>query len=177
MKKIDNSENPNMVEVYTDKLENKWYKHLNIMEISPARGLSAARAERYIGLKISEGNFKDLLQTALDAVNKNQDFVTAISILNEMKIRTEFLCEENSILDLSAIYYFLQDEDPEFPSEAHNRKKVDIWTKDELCRGFFLHMGLGLTTKFSTTAEADLLKFLQESQTIAERIYSFIRRS
>lgn len=173
---FDNSKNELLELAYTDKLGNKWYNHSNVLGISPARGIAAARADRYVGLKISENNFKDLINAAIDGVNTNQDFVGAFAILNELKYRSEFLCEENSILDLASIYYFLEDENPEFPSEYHNKKKLDIWQKDELCRGFFLHMGLALTKRFSTTAEDDLLKFLQESLPIAERIYRFIPR-
>ncbi len=172
---IDNSKNPEMIMVHKDKLGNEWYSYTNILDISPSRGMSAARADRYVGLRISEGNFKALVDTAIDAINNpNPDFVTAISILHEFKHRTEFLCEENSILDLAAIYYFLKDEDPEFPSNHHNKKKIEIWAKDEVCRGFFLHMGLALTRKFSDTPEEDLLKFLRESKMIADRIFKFI---
>jgi len=175
---IDNSQNIKLKEVYTDALGNIWYCHSNILEISPARGLSAARADRYVGLKISENNLKDLLNVAIDGLNKDQNIVQAISILHELKHRQEFLCEENSILDLAGIYYFLKDEDPDFPSEAHNQKKREIWSKDEICRGFFLHMGLALTTKFSNTPEEDLISFLKSTMTqeVSERIYKFIPR-
>ena len=117
------------------------------------------------------------MNKAIEGLNSNTpDITQAIAILFELKHRTEFLCEENSILDLSAIYYFLKDEDPNYPSEIHNRKKREIWQKDEVCRGFFLHMGLALTKQFSTIAEEDLLKFLKESLIVAERIYQFIPR-
>jgi len=175
---IDNSQNIKLKQVYTDALGNNWYCHNNLLEISPARGLSAARADRYVGLKISEHNLKDLLNVAIEGLNKDQDIVQAISILHELKYRTEFLCEENSILDLAGIYYFLEDENPDFPSEHHNKLKRDIWAKDEVCRGFFLTLGLSLTTKFSNTPEEDLLTFLksQMTQEVAERIYRFIPR-
>ena len=175
---IDNSQNIKLKEVYCDALGNKWYCLTNILEISPARGLSAARADRYVGMKISEHNLSQLLNVAIDGLNKDQDIVQAISILHELKYRQEFLCEENSILDLAGIYYFLQDENPDFPSEAHNHKKREIWSKDEICRGFFLSMGLALTKRFSNTPEEDLLTFLksQMTQEVAERIYRFIPR-
>ena len=174
---IDNSTNPNLKLVHTDFIGNKWYCLNNLLDISPSRGLSAARADRYASLKISEPELKALLNKAIEGLNSNApDIVQAIAILHELKFRTEFLCEENSILDLSAIYYFLEDENPDYPSEIHNQRKREIWAKDEVCRGFFLHMGLALTKQFSTIAEEDLLKFLKESLTVAERIYQFIPR-
>lgn len=174
---IDNSKNNALKLVHTDTMGNEWYCFENVLDISPSRGLSAARADRYASLKISEPELKALLNKAIEGLNSNTpDITQAIAILFELKHRTEFLCEENSILDLSAIYYFLKDEDPNYPSEIHNRKKREIWQKDEVCRGFFLHMGLALTKQFSTIAEEDLLKFLKESLTVAERIYQFIPR-
>ncbi len=175
---IDNSKNIKLKEVYCDALGNKWYCLTNILEISPARGLSAARADRYVGLKISEHNLSQLLNVAIDGLNKEQNISQMIAIVHELKWRQEMLCEENSILDLAGIYYFLQDENPDFPSEAHNQKKREIWSKDEICRGFFLSMGLALTKRFSNTPEEDLLKFLNQEMTkeLGQKIYKFIPR-
>lgn len=177
-KMIDNSQNIKLKEVYTDALGNKWFAQTNILEISPARGLSAARADRYVGLKISEHNFSQLLNVAIDGLNKEQNISQMIAIMHELKWRQEMLCEESSILDLAGIYYFLQDENPDFPSEVHNQKKREIWAQDEICRGFFLTLGLSLTTKFSNTPEEDLLKFLNQEMTkeLGEKIYKFIPR-
>lgn len=175
---IDNSKNIKLKEVYCDALGNKWYCLTNILEISPARGLSAARADRYVGMKISEHNLSQLLNVAIDGLNKEQNISQMIAIVHELKWRQEMLCEENSILDLAGIYYFLQDENPDFPSEAHNQKKREIWSKDEICRGFFLIMGLALTKRFSNTPEEDLLKFLNQEMTkeLGQKIYKFIPR-
>ena len=175
---IDNSQNIKLKEVYTDALGNKWFAQTNILEISPARGLSAARADRYVGLKISEHNLSQLLNVAIDGLNKEQNISQMIAIVHELKWRQEMLCEENSILDLAGIYYFLQDENPDFPSEVHNQKKREIWAQDEICRGFFLTLGLSLTTKFSNMPEEDLLKFLNQEMTkeLGEKIYKFIPR-
>ena len=175
---IDNSQNIKLKEIYSDALGNKWYCLTNILEISPARGLSAARADRYVGMKISEHNLSQLLNVAIDGLNKEQNISQMIAIVHELKWRQEMLCEENSILDLAGIYYFLQDENPDFPSEVHNQKKREIWAKDEICRGFFLTLGLSLTTKFSNTPEEDLLKFLNQEMTkeLGEKIYKFIPR-
>lgn len=177
-KMIDNSQNIKLKQVYQDALGNKWYCLTNILEISPARGLSAARADRYVGLKISEHNFSQLLNVAIDGLNKEQNISQMIAIVHELKWRQEMLCEESSILDLAGIYYFLQDENPDFPSEVHNQKKREIWAQDEICRGFFLTLGLSLTTKFSNTPEEDLLKFLNQEMTkeLGEKIYQFIPR-
>jgi hypothetical protein len=178
--KIDNSKDPNMVMVYEDGKGNKWFSHVNVLEISPARGVSASKADRFVSLRINEKNLIALLDKAIEGVNNatKPDFVGMASIVHEIRRRLAMACEETSLLDLSAIYYFLQDEDPRFPSHHHDNIKRKIWEDDELCRSFFLHMSLGLTKQFSNMSEEDLLKFLMNSQVkeMAERIYQFIPR-
>ena len=44
---IDNSKNNALKLVHTDIMGNEWYCHENVLDISPSRGLSAARADRY----------------------------------------------------------------------------------------------------------------------------------
>lgn len=175
--KIDNSKNPEMVEVHTDAKGNKWYQHTNVLDLSPARGVAASKADRFVSLRITESNLLALLDKAIDGVNNAKpDFVQMAAIVHEIRRRIELMCEEKSLLELSSIYYFLQDEDPRFPSMHHNTLKRDIWEQDEMCRSFFLHMSLALTKQFSNISEEDLLKFLMNSQAkeMAERIYQFL---
>lgn len=175
--KVDNSKDITLELVYKSKTGHEFYAHKNVLDLSPSRGVSAARADRFVGMKLSEGNLKDLVNVAIDGINKNQDLVGAVSILHLIKYRLEFLSEENSLLDLASIYYFLKDEDPEFTSEHHNTIKRDIWNKDDECRSFFLHIAIGLTKRFSDTPEEDLMKFLNQTKEISERIYQFIPRN
>lgn len=178
--KIDNSKDKSLIEVYEDAKGNKWYSHENVLELSPARGVSASKADRFVSLRINEPNLLALLDKAIDGVNNPKpDFVQMASIVHEIRRRLAMMCEETSLLELSAIYYFLQDEDPRFPSLHHNKVKHKIWEEDEMCRSFFLHMSLALTKQFSNISEEDLLKFLMNSQAkeMAERIYQFIPKT
>lgn len=175
MDKIDNSKNQELIEVYEDQKKNKWYGLRNPLEISAVRGIAAERAERFVGLMISEKELKLALEAHSEAAKKF-DVVTCFAIIADLKHRLEFICEENSVLDLAGIYYYMQDENPAIPSEAIDEKKRKIWQEDSQCRAFFLHMGLALTKKFKDTPEEDLLKFMNQTREIAERIYRYIPR-
>lgn len=177
--KIDNSKDKSLVEVYTDSKGNKWYQHENVLDLSPARGVSASKADRFVSLRITEANLLALLDKAIDGVNDSKpNFVQMAAIVHEIRRRMELMCEETSLLELASIYYFLQDEDPRFPSLHHNKAKHEIWKEDDMCQSFFLHMSLALTKQFSTISEEDLLKFLMNSQAkeMAERIYQHISK-
>lgn len=176
MEKINNAKNPNLIQVYKSANGTKFYAHSNLLDISPARGVAASRADRFVSLRLSQNNMEKLLDEAINGINKEQDFVKAISILHELKQRCYYLTEESSLLDLANIYYFLEDEDPRFPSEHHDKIKREIYQSDFEANGFFLQMSLQLTKQFSNTPEEDLLKFLAESKDLAENIYRFIPR-
>lgn len=176
-RKIDNSKNKDLELVYKSETGHEFYAYKNILDISPSRGVSAARADRFVGMKLSEANLGALVDMAIDGINKENNFVQATAILHLIKYRQEFLCEENSLLDLSSVYYFLKDEDPEFPSDHHIEVKRQIWSKDAKCKSFFLHCALALTKRFSDTPEEDLMSFLTRTTDMSDRIYQFIPRS
>lgn len=175
MQKIDNSKNNNLKEVYTDHKGNKWYGYINPLEISAIRGIAAQRADRYVALMISEKELTLLIEEQEKAA-KAMDVVRVYAIIYEIKTRLKMLCEENSLLDLAGIYYFLKDEDPDMPSPSHDEKKRLIWEADPACRAFFLLKGIEHTEKLKNIPPADSLKFLEKAKGIAEKIYTFIPR-
>lgn len=173
--KIDNSENPNLQEVYKDKKGNRWYALKDIMTLSAQRGIAAATAERYIGMMISKKEF-DLAMEAHEKAAKELDITTCFAIVADLKHRSKFICEANSILDLANVYYMLEDEDPNDYDEIWADRKRAIWDSDMDCRAFFLNMGLQLTNSFSNTSVEDLIKFMEETKVIGDRIYRYIKR-
>lgn len=171
---INNSKNPKLQLVYTDAKKRKWFGLKNpISDLSPARGIAGSRAERYLGLMINEKEFGLALDAHRQAA-KDGDLVKCFAIINDLDYRRKFLVEEGSVLDLAGIYFFLEDEDTEDFSESHAEKKRAIWHEDKKCRDFFLRMGFGLTKKFQSMSEEDLLKFMDQTRTVAERIYRHI---
>jgi len=166
---IDNSKNKKLKFVYEDKNKNKWYTFKNPMDIGAIRGIAAQKAERYVAMMVT----KDELKLALDAhreAAKKGDIEKCFAIIYDLRYRTEMLCEENSVLDLAHIYYFLKDEDPEDESDYYRQQKQEIWAKDTACRSFFLRLGLALTKTFSPTSEKDLLKYLSQTKEVAQRL-------
>jgi hypothetical protein len=171
---ISNSKNPKLELVYTDSKKRKWYGLKNpIGDLSAVRGIAGGRAERYVGLMISESELELALDEQIKAFNSG-DMAKAAAIAYDLKYRRKFLVEEKSVLDLAGIYFFLEDEDINDWSDHQTLKKQAIWQEDEKCRGFFLRMGFGLTKKFQNMSEGDLLKFMGEMTVVAERIYRHI---
>ncbi len=171
---IDNSKNPNLNKVFTDMFGNNWYCNVNPLNISAMRGLSAEKAKRFMMMKLDEHTMRALIDKAC-AVAGTGDLVQGFAIMYEIKHRLDFVCEENSVLDLVFMYYFLEDEDPDVALPHFNLKKRGILMKDKGARAFFLRIGVSIMTKFSGIPEESLLGSLEKLQMEAERIYRFIQ--
>lgn len=176
MDKINNSKNPDMERVYTDKNGNDWYSLKNPFELSGVRGIAAMRAQRYFNMMLSQDTLKQLLEQH-DKAAKALDITMCFAIVQDIKNRQSLICEENSILDLVNVYYFLNDENPDEISDAFLQKKLKLWSEDSICKGFFLKVGLMLTNKLADMSPEDLQKYLEESRMIADRIKKFFLSS
>lgn len=171
--KIDNSKDPKLQLVYTSKNGSKFYSHIDPLQISGLRGMAAEKAKRFMDMMLTKRTLEELLSEYKKAFN-SQDIMKAASIIQEIEFRLHFLSEESSVLDLVCIYFFLEDEDPEEPSEVFNKKKHKVFEEDKACRSFFLRIGLALCKKFSPKQEEDMLTYLEENQILSERIRRYI---
>lgn len=173
MDKIKNSENPALAKVYEDAQKNIWYTNVNPFDISAIRGIAASRAERYVGMMLSESELKGLLEEH-DKAARQTDITMCFAIVQEIKNRQSFICEENSLLDLVNCYYFINDEDPENMADTFTQLKKKMWMEDPACKNFFLRVGFKLTNKLSNIPEETLLRYLVETKTIAERVQNML---
>jgi hypothetical protein len=170
---INNSKNPNLSFVYEAKNGAKFYSLVDPFTISAIRGISAEKAKRFLDMNITERSLKELLKECKKAAGEN-DIVKSFSIVQEIEYRLNFISEESSILDLVCIYFFLEDEDPETPSEAFNKKKHAIFESDPQCKGFFLQIGIIICKKFSPKQEENMSDYLAENKIMSERIRRYI---
>lgn len=169
-----NSKDKRLSLVYTSAKGIKFYSFTDPLQISAVRGVAAEKAKRFIDMNITERSLKAMIKEFKNMV-ANQQLVEAFSIIQEIDYRLQFICEENSILDLVCLFYFLEDEDPDVPSEIDNKEKHRIFTEDVQCKAFFLRIGLMLATKFSGKPEGDLLSYLEENQVMSARINRYIK--
>lgn len=170
---VVNDKNPNVEIVVTGPKGIKIYKLKDITSISAHRGVAAEKAKRFAGLCLTEDEFKKVIARGIDAVNKRQDLVEAISILSELRFRAEMICEENSLLELAYIYLMIEGEDDERPTHEINKKKAELIEAHPELKGFFLRTALQLANNFSKKPDADLLSYLEETKSLADRMKRF----
>lgn len=170
---IENSKNPLLQLVKTGNNGEKFFSFIDPLTISTARGLAALKAKRFSDMNITSRSLRELVRQIKQEAGAG-DIVKAFSMVQEIEFRLDLISEESSLLDLVCIYFFLEDEDPNIPSDAMNRKKHAIFNSDPDLKGFFLKIALAITKKSSEKPEEDLLSYMADSQSIAERIRRFI---
>lgn len=170
---IDNSKDTNLQKVYTSKDGTDFYSFANPLSIPTSRGLAAEKAKRFVDMRLTERSLKELIRQCKTEAGLG-DVVKAFSIVQEIEYRLEFLTEESSLLDLACIYFMLNDEDPENPTDVINKKKHAIFYSDQKAKGFFLSVALTIVKKFSQNHEEDSLTYLEENQVMSERIRRYI---
>jgi aspartokinase len=161
--------------VYTSLAGTKIFAHKDITQISAFRGVAAEKNKRFASLCLTEDELKHLINTALDGINKKQDFAQAISILHELKFRSEMICEENSLLELAYIYLMIEGEDLEKPTQEFNKHKAALVEAELDIKRFFLQRALQLVGHFSQKPGVDLLNYLEETRSLMLKLSRFIQ--
>ncbi len=174
MDNVANQKNPNVKVAYTSAKGTNIYCLTDPLNISAQRGISAEKAKRFADMNLTEKEMKALIKEYKRSINIDQDFVRANSIVQEMEYRLDFICEENSIFDLAALYFFVEGEDVDAPNDTFNAQKKEIYKAEHDVRAFFLRNGLNLTNKSSELRDEDLLTYLEKIKTLSQRIYRYI---
>jgi hypothetical protein len=170
---VVSSKNTSVEVVFESANKTKVYMLKDLTTISAFRGLAAEKAKRFASMNLTKDELNKVLTMAIDAVNKKQDLVTAISALHELKFRSEMICEENSLMDLACIYLMITGEDIEHPTEEFNKKKIELANSQPDLKAFFLRGALQLADNFSKKPGADLLVYLEETKTMTQRLHRF----
>lgn len=175
MEKINNSENPNLVIAYENADKSiVFYSQKNPLQVSALRGIAAEQAKRFASMCLTKETSLELIKEIKRSINLEQDFVKGFALIQEMQFRLEMICEEDSILELVKLYYFLPDEDPDVPNDSQNKIKSKIIKENPDVKAFFLQIGIILLDKFAMKSDADVLLYLDRTRAIAERIKNYL---
>lgn len=151
-------DNPNYSEVFTLAKEGedpiKFYVPNDNAEGYHVSRFAAAQAQ---AIYSSSGATPELLNAMMDSiigicndVKKTQSTIrTDIGVLaNQIKYRTKYPIDEDCCLRMSAIYCFIEGEDPDKVSNDYINKKVRMAKDNPEMYTFFLHMGIQFTPNY-----------------------------
>jgi hypothetical protein len=172
IKKWDVEEQGKMRYIYTDIFNNKYYTLKDPTKISLKRSIAAESALRAAEFCITKEKLRELVQKAKDAILAS-DASTAIHILHEILIRSEYAAEENTLINLATVYVYLENEPIAQYADYWQEKKKELWKKDEDALNFFLLLAWNLTRQYSNMSDIDILTYLKSIKEIEEKMQTY----
>lgn len=162
-------------EIYTDIFGNKYYILKEPTRISLKRSIAAESALRIAEFCITKEKLKELTDKAKEAVLSG-DYSLCVNILHEIQVRSEFAGEQETLINLSTVYVYMEHEPLNQYADYWQDKKKDIWRKDQEAQDFFLGLAWKLTKQYSNLSNIDILIYLRGVKEIERKMERYFTR-
>lgn len=157
-----------------------YYKLLNQDEYYNNRGKFLIWFANEAEMKVT----KDILIDFMDAIigcydvkeGESVNMGKPLTIAQEVKYRTEWLFEPDSLYRLASCVYFTLDEDIRYYDWEYNKKKIARFKKKEMLYYFFLNL-MTMQGEFSSFSEVDFKQYLSGVQKVIEKQIEIISKT
>jgi hypothetical protein len=157
-------------EIYRDKEGRPWYEYANPLTLPAKRAIAAEVASRYADLNLTRKNLLLIISEMKKKANEG-NIVEVFNLLSEIEYRTNFLAEEETLTELSLVYFVAGEEEDETNfSDIDRNRKVEIFKRDPEAKDFFLRKAWQYTIRYSDTSDVDILAYLKENLRDVERL-------
>lgn len=160
---IEQKEKYGVIEILKDKAGRTWLAFENAVRMPAARSIYIEIATRQAELNLTTERLLEFITEIEKNMNKGQ-FVKAAELLGEIRDRSTWACEEETLLTLASYYFLLEGEDPVNVSDDWTAKKREIFREDPEVRAFFLTASYRLIRQLSDITESDILAYLAERE-------------
>ena len=154
-KKIDNSKNENLVEVYRDSRNNIYYKWKIPSAMHAMRYLVGWRAIENANMGVTTKDAIDFLNNILKGLNM-QDAATAGYYATTFKNRILTADPEKAYLELASCYILINNEAPDKYDPNVAATKQALWETDIEAKAFFLDFAYQLSAILISTSSKDI---------------------
>jgi hypothetical protein len=145
----------------------QYYEFDNLSDCPAGRYFRIQQFMVELNLRIDKDSLVELLDKALEFMDKNQATKTA-AILLDIKNRTEFLIETNTAYRLASAVFFTLDEDLTTYDFDYNQKKIEKFKKQDIST-FFLSRPMKKLIPQINISGADLAIYLKATE--AQKTY------
>jgi hypothetical protein len=131
--------------VYTDKEKNKWYalKDISTLPIKRAQVMLSRTNLAQMGLD------EAFIKTCMKQINEYAKVgnLSAVKVLTEaFENRCDLKFNSKILMECASPALFVNDEDVTSYSQSQDKKKWEIWNKDQDCYDFFLSWAFNKST-------------------------------
>lgn len=152
--------------VHTDIYDNKYYKFKDLLQMSVRRHIAAEMALRNAEYCMRKEDLLDFIKKMKDNLNSGI-FTDAAYTLHEMEARLLYVSEENTLVELATVYFYIEHEPLTQYAPAWQEKKRNNWRLDEDTMNFFLRAAFSFTNQYSKHSNLDILTYLQGIKKVA----------
>jgi hypothetical protein len=154
---MNNAKNPLLSLVKIDVHGNKWFTFREPNEMPYLRSMVADISKRFHGAKITKESLTELLQEqkrAKTIEEKNK-------IADEILLRTNYLSDEGTLLELCSVYFILNDENPEVFDKEASKEKQRLLNEDYKLKCFFLFWLVDMIPIWQDISIFDIVEYLE----------------
>lgn len=159
--KYENLEKP-LREVYKDAAGNRFYELEYPEQVSYRRSIVAEQAARQAEFCLTRDDMLTIFNKMEEYCNAG-NITQVFHLIIEMKERLLYAGEEETLLNLASVYFFLEGENIEEYAIAWQMKKIAMWKNDDSARCFFLSRALERTRNYMSISETSILNYLTEA--------------
>lgn len=163
-----------LTHVYTDKSGNKYFEPKDGAEYPFNRLLQIQTYAKYAERKINSDSLIKMLDLIMDSASKG-DHKNVIIMANDIKVAESLFCEKNTLLQLAASLYLINDERVDSWSDDYHNQKVKAIENDIEAMDFFLSVVYQRFKKSKEESPLQVIEYLMESLPIIDKITSHIR--
>lgn len=149
------------VPIFKDNQGNVYYKFDNLTDVPMIRQVAMQKANERLDFNITD-DFLEKKMKLLRQVASDPNEV--IKIAQEIDTRRLYCAHEDTILQVAANTYLINDEHPNNPSPSWNNRKRAAWEKDKNAKAFFLDRAIMLCFQSLNMSELDLQTYLADLQ-------------
>lgn len=154
-KKIDNSKDENLAEVYRDTRGNVYYKWKIPSAMHAMRYLVGWRAIENANMGVTTKDAIDFLNNILKGLNM-QDMATAGYYATTFKNRILTADPEKAYIELASCYILINNEAPDMYDPNVAATKQALWESDIDAKAFFLNFAYQLSATLISTSNKDI---------------------
>lgn len=168
MKQFLDGQNYDLIHIFTSKHKydgkiQKFYTLRNALQMPAERAISAEALANQAEMNITRKELIRFFEKIDEAVNAGR-MTEVLADIGKIRERLDWIAEEETLLNLSKVYFFLEGEDPACPLPKYDVIKDQIFKKEPEARSFFLQAAIRLTGKYGDISEGDILPYLAKKR-------------
>jgi hypothetical protein len=162
--------------IYKDKFGNNYYEFKTPEMMTYPRLFKIEEFTLYTAQPFQPDELKQTAQKIWDSLNKGK-VGDAFILVKALIVKLDLTIIEDAYIGLAALYFVMDGEPLDSPSNEWIEKKKALWKQDPDAYSFFLQKCLQDSKRFLDIPEVDLKQYLEKTKIAAEILSELLKNS